>query len=644
MMGIPDLIERYVLIEDKSPLASAACLPTATKACGIVESCDSGSARQRCTRCDLNGSRSGIDMCEHPFMQRVPLCQSCASTVKGLLSSCRARGFQLDDLCCWCADGGNLLLCTGCEYAFCQDCVIKHFGAEKLNEVLNDDNWNCFRCNTDPLKEIHKTFDSFARSSRNQVGLSAEQKQALKTQNKAVRAAIAALRETLSLNKMPKGTLSLRAELLNVRKIVNSIKQYGNASARLSLLGDVLVLWAHTSNFSTVTEYVEIKSDRIGVVARELGVSVTRSSLSGGSSCVASGPIASECGVGVGVGSDSVRSAEVPSSATLCAVNDKIESTSSVCDAVGNAAEADVKASVPVSDIEGSTMDVDVGPSLAPPPVEAAQLSDSDSSYPGFQCIVSVSTSDETNFVEPPDETVKAVRSSIRMQSRPSVSSDCTSNHTDTHTHGGSTQDQSSACVSRCVSRCGASDELVPPAEVVFTGEKIYDKNFVFWQLMGWYNAGTDSKEAPPDMFGCVQLPPPSACFGKSVCEYGAKQRRALRLLLQNEKEQVQPWPASLRDCFNCYNGVATAADPGQAAYALTKSTAGITDGEESDGVETGVTSSSASPSPVSISPSEVKWDRTEQSRAEQNRTEIVRAGRVECYALLGNELHSQTL
>ena len=61
-------------------------------------------------------------------------------------------------------------------------------------------------------------------------------------------------------------------------------------------------------------------------------------------------------------------------------------------------------------------------------------------------------------------------------------------------------------------------------------------------QLMGWFNAGSDQKVEAPDLFGCVQLPLPAACFGLSESLYGVKQREALLAHLREEKAQSMPW------------------------------------------------------------------------------------------------------
>jgi hypothetical protein len=94
------------------------------------------------------------------------------------------------------------------------------------------------------------------------------------------------------------------------------------------------------------------------------------------------------------------------------------------------------------------------------------------------------------------------------------------------------------------------SDHHLNPNELVFSGSKNYGEKFTFWQLMGWYNAGTGTKESPPDLFGCLQLPLPAHCFGPCSKSYGSSEKKALMQHLRDEKAQMHPWPDSLKCCF----------------------------------------------------------------------------------------------
>ncbi len=69
--------------------------------------------------------------------------------------------------------------------------------------------------------------------------------------------------------------------------------------------------------------------------------------------------------------------------------------------------------------------------------------------------------------------------------------------------------------------------------------------------MIDWYKAGSEEPDIPPDLFGTIQLPLPSMCFGPSVAQYNESIRNSLVSILKNEKAQVMPWPQKLKDCFN---------------------------------------------------------------------------------------------
>ena len=87
--------------------------------------------------------------------------------------------------------------------------------------------------------------------------------------------------------------------------------------------------------------------------------------------------------------------------------------------------------------------------------------------------------------------------------------------------------------------------------EPVFDGRKEYDSNFVFWQLMQWFHAGSEKDVCPVDIFGSVQLPEPHQCFGPCEGQYGEKSRKAFYHILRDEKTQALPWPPWLKACFS---------------------------------------------------------------------------------------------
>jgi hypothetical protein len=96
-----------------------------------------------------------------------------------------------------------------------------------------------------------------------------------------------------------------------------------------------------------------------------------------------------------------------------------------------------------------------------------------------------------------------------------------------------------------------ASDGIFKASDVVYTNTKTYGPFFMFWQLMGWFNAGSDKLEEAPDLFGCAMLPEPEACFGRCESDYKDDRRRLLIELLRDDKKQILSWPSALKECFS---------------------------------------------------------------------------------------------
>ena len=94
-------------------------------------------------------------------------------------------------------------------------------------------------------------------------------------------------------------------------------------------------------------------------------------------------------------------------------------------------------------------------------------------------------------------------------------------------------------------------DSLISPNEVVYSGSRVYDKYFIFSQVMGWVHAGTDQKVGLPDVFGCVQLPTPAQCFGNSAKSYGPGEKKELVDIIKHVVKQTWPWSEGLRSCFS---------------------------------------------------------------------------------------------
>lgn len=89
------------------------------------------------------------------------------------------------------------------------------------------------------------------------------------------------------------------------------------------------------------------------------------------------------------------------------------------------------------------------------------------------------------------------------------------------------------------------------PNDTIFTGRRTYSPTYIFWQLIGWYNAGTEQENDQPDLLGTCFLPLPSACFGYSRKDYTPAARALFRDHWNTDKTLSQPFPPLLRHCFN---------------------------------------------------------------------------------------------
>lgn len=75
-----------------------------------------------------------------------------------------------DDMCSWCRrdDQGTLFLCANeeyCSHQFCESCVSNNLGNEWIDNITNDDEWQCFVCNPLQLVELQKTGRIFKEKS-----------------------------------------------------------------------------------------------------------------------------------------------------------------------------------------------------------------------------------------------------------------------------------------------------------------------------------------------------------------------------------------------------------------------------------------------------------------------------------------------
>ncbi len=93
--------------------------------------------------------------------------------------------------------------------------------------------------------------------------------------------------------------------------------------------------------------------------------------------------------------------------------------------------------------------------------------------------------------------------------------------------------------------------EVFEPNDVVHEDTVTHGPMFMFWQLMGWYNAGSDDPIVSPDVFGCLQLPLPVQCFGSAQGPYIAKIRDEFLNHILDEFKMSAPWKESVRKTFS---------------------------------------------------------------------------------------------
>lgn len=100
------------------------------------------------------------------------------------------------------------------------------------------------------------------------MGSSPEKMQQLKKSAnvEAVNRALCKLKEIFKLE--PMAMSKLKEAILSVRKVLIGIMHVSTPQARVSQLVDVLLFWAHTSNFSTVRSFQSMESQPVQVCAR----------------------------------------------------------------------------------------------------------------------------------------------------------------------------------------------------------------------------------------------------------------------------------------------------------------------------------------------------------------------------------------
>ena len=121
---------------------------------------------RNCTVCFANIA-SAADVFEHPTLH-VLLCATCHEQVSAAVALFGADGSE--DLCTWCGDGGDLLLCDHCPRAFCDACITQSLGVQYCSAAMSAPDWECVVCDPSLLDAQRR----FLTDTREQLALQAD--------------------------------------------------------------------------------------------------------------------------------------------------------------------------------------------------------------------------------------------------------------------------------------------------------------------------------------------------------------------------------------------------------------------------------------------------------------------------------------
>jgi hypothetical protein len=101
-----------------------------------------------CTICGFEFDGPGLErIYQHPILL-VPVCAVCFDELDQEEILNETGEF---DICLWCGEGGELLLCDSCPYCICEDCIRNQLGSPTLELFRSSSTWDCLSCDSSPL-------------------------------------------------------------------------------------------------------------------------------------------------------------------------------------------------------------------------------------------------------------------------------------------------------------------------------------------------------------------------------------------------------------------------------------------------------------------------------------------------------------
>lgn len=335
------------------------------------------------------------------------------------------------------------------------------------------------------------------------------------------------------LANKPVGLTGLREGCLALHRAIKNIANLSWSKARLGLLADVLVLWAHTSNYSCIQEYSKVESEPLHVPARELGTNIPRAKIfkpEVGSRRKAAAPSTS---------AKSIASTSSKSSDDETSVDKDEEGTTNMNvviqengvenekgDQIADISfETEASATTSTNDQSGAltastVVELDVTHTTTSTAAETAVTvaEASPSSLATDREVMSVSASSEKSIPNDIDKDSTAVVKSkvedsnsgsgdkapvIQMETEEATEADDSQPSSIEAAVAGSTSLLAQACTSSETSTTAGEMEkttantgsgrtakynfpfaaIMEPNEPVYTGSKVYEKLFVFWQV-----------------------------------------------------------------------------------------------------------------------------------------------------------------